>query len=88
VRETFVCGICLKLMFDPTTLPCRHSGCLQCMKRALQTMPAYNRKCPICNAPMAVNAGRDLSVSIGLREAMQSMCLDWIARSDAEYVFE
>ena len=38
------CTICLNVLIESTTLPCKHRFCIQCMRNHIN----YNYTCPIC----------------------------------------
>ncbi|RXM99938.1 Tripartite motif-containing protein 65 [Acipenser ruthenus] len=48
------CMICLKLFTDPTTIPCGHSYCIECIKTFRQSqINKYNKySCPQCKDPL------------------------------------
>lgn len=45
-RSPLGCGLCLRLLFEPASLPCGHSFCRRCVEQA----PA---KCRLCKLPAA-----------------------------------
>jgi ankyrin repeat protein len=57
-EQNWICGVCKDLYDKPTTTPCGHTFCLECIKSAINQVKA---KCPICLAkvsrtlPLAVN---------------------------------
>ncbi len=77
LREQYTCCICLDLMYDPTTLPCGHSGCLTCLKQAFvgATVSRYQPICcPICKKKIPLTNPREqLEVSIILRNTLTSL---------------
>ncbi|KAM6151583.1 LOW QUALITY PROTEIN: LON peptidase N-terminal domain and RING finger protein 3 [Rhynchocyon petersi] len=38
------CSLCMRLLFEPVTIPCGHTFCLQCVERCLD----HNSTCPLC----------------------------------------
>ncbi|XP_078258734.1 LON peptidase N-terminal domain and RING finger protein 2 [Rhinoraja longicauda] len=46
-RSPLDCGLCLRLLFEPASLPCGHSFCRRCLEQA----PA---QCRLCKLPAAV----------------------------------
>ncbi|KAF7654406.1 hypothetical protein LDENG_00070160 [Lucifuga dentata] len=38
------CSLCMRLFYEPVTMPCGHTFCLQCLERCLDHSP----KCPLC----------------------------------------
>ena len=77
LRDHYTCCICLNLMFDPTTLPCGHSGCLTCMKNALiqgnNGGGGNRRKCPMCQSKVRLDPHNEMEVSVILRTTMQQL---------------
>uniref|UniRef100_A0ACD5TR92 Uncharacterized protein n=1 Tax=Avena sativa TaxID=4498 RepID=A0ACD5TR92_AVESA len=45
LREELSCAICLDICFEPSTTPCGHSFCMQCLKRAASKC---GKRCPKC----------------------------------------
>ncbi|XP_060827940.1 E3 ubiquitin-protein ligase UHRF1-like [Bombus pascuorum] len=45
VSERFTCPCCLELVYNPVTIPCTHSICLNCLKRTFSSGVQY---CPSC----------------------------------------
>ncbi|XP_047073532.1 E3 ubiquitin-protein ligase RING1-like [Lolium rigidum] len=45
LREELSCAICLDICFEPSTTPCGHSFCLQCLKHAASKC---GKRCPKC----------------------------------------
>ncbi|XP_030055855.1 E3 ubiquitin-protein ligase RNF169 [Microcaecilia unicolor] len=43
--EESVCPVCLEILLEPVTLPCRHSLCLPCFRR---TVELVSLRCPLC----------------------------------------
>eukprot|EP01036_Dinobryon_divergens_P024722 gene24721-33195_t len=64
--EEFKCFICFEVMEEPTTLPCGHSACLHCLKKAFEA----SKKCSICNRKFNHAVVDALAVSIHLRSAI------------------
>ncbi|XP_029443064.1 LON peptidase N-terminal domain and RING finger protein 1 isoform X2 [Rhinatrema bivittatum] len=40
----FECALCMRLFFEPVTIPCGHSFCKKCLERCLDHAP----QCPLC----------------------------------------
>ncbi|KAJ6663344.1 hypothetical protein lerEdw1_010481 [Lerista edwardsae] len=38
------CSLCMRLFYEPVTIPCGHTFCLKCLERCLD----HNPKCPLC----------------------------------------
>ncbi|CAL1532710.1 unnamed protein product [Lymnaea stagnalis] len=47
----YTCPICMYLLIEPVTLPCKHSFCLTCYR---QTVEISNLTCPICRMRISV----------------------------------
>ncbi|CAM0879620.1 unnamed protein product [Alopecurus aequalis] len=45
LREELSCAICLDICFEPSTTPCGHSFCMQCLKHAASKC---GKRCPKC----------------------------------------
>ncbi|KAM4621461.1 LON peptidase N-terminal domain and RING finger protein 3-like isoform 2-T2 [Polymixia lowei] len=43
------CSLCMRLFYEPTTTPCGHTFCLQCLERCLD----HNPKCPLCKEELS-----------------------------------
>ncbi|XP_029463450.1 LON peptidase N-terminal domain and RING finger protein 3 [Rhinatrema bivittatum] len=43
------CSLCLRLFYEPVTMPCGHTFCLKCLERCLD----HNPKCPLCKEDLA-----------------------------------
>ena len=63
-REALDCPLCLSLFCEPVTLPCGHSFCRACFRRASRSGPG-GRACPMCRAPVALDAA-DLGTNFAL----------------------
>jgi len=46
------CGLCLGLLFEPTTMPCGHTVCRPCLARTLDHALMTTPSCPICRADL------------------------------------
>ncbi|CAM9382576.1 unnamed protein product, partial [Pylaiella littoralis] len=53
IPSEFECVLCLRLYHDPVSLPCGHTYCRGCLKRAL----ANKSQCPMCRAACHGGAG-------------------------------
>ncbi len=62
------CAICFGIMFEPTTLPCAHSFCLECAKAIFKVK--YSLKCPMCRTPLPPQSC--LSVDARLRGKLET----------------
>ena len=49
--KAFECGVCLRLLHQPTTLPCGHSFCRSCVTSCLER----SRTCPECRGLVPIN---------------------------------
>lgn len=49
VPADFECSICMKLLFEPVSVPCGHNFCRACLQRSLD----YRSLCAVCRAPVA-----------------------------------
>ncbi|CAN0198090.1 unnamed protein product [Ectocarpus sp. 6 AP-2014] len=53
IPSEFECILCLRLYHEPVSLPCGHTYCRGCLKRAL----ANKSQCPMCRAACHLGAG-------------------------------
>jgi hypothetical protein len=44
------CPICMRLLFEPVKLDCKHAFCKLCIKHMLRSNP--KKACPMCRADM------------------------------------
>lgn len=58
VLPEFECSICMKLLFEPVTVPCGHTFCRICLQQSL----GYRGLCAVCRAP--VSGGQAVNVLI------------------------
>ncbi len=56
LEETFTCGVCLGVLFEPVTNVCSHSLCYECLQN-LPQLPDSSRTCPTCRAFFAIPTG-------------------------------
>ncbi|GFR68613.1 E3 ubiquitin-protein ligase RNF168 [Elysia marginata] len=54
-KEACTCPICMYIMIEPVTMPCKHTLCMFCYK---QTVAQSNLVCPICRQRISVWARR------------------------------
>ncbi len=86
LRAMLVCPLCSNLFTDPTTLPCQHTHCYECVRARLDgTGKKFQLSaCPECGAPTTMkdlNVNQTLkgfvenfmSVDVELREALATM---------------
>mmetsp|Transcript_26063 Transcript_26063/g.92974 ORF Transcript_26063/g.92974 Transcript_26063/m.92974 type:complete len:341 (+) Transcript_26063:298-1320(+) len=76
------CGVCVGLLFEPTTAPCGHSFCRQCLLRSLRHSP----RCPTCRA--YVGGGGAHAVNYALRQLVQQLAPQAYAARGAEAAAE
>ncbi|XP_034425198.1 E3 ubiquitin-protein ligase TRIM21-like [Hippoglossus hippoglossus] len=62
--EQFRCCICLDCFKNPTSIPCGHNFCLDCIKRFWDTR--HKSVCPICKEVFKTRP--ELRINVGLRE--------------------
>ncbi|XP_026861629.2 E3 ubiquitin-protein ligase RNF169 [Electrophorus electricus] len=87
------CPVCLEILLEPVTMPCRHSVCLHCFKR---TVEFTSLCCPLCRlrvSSWARKQSREKSlVNIELwemvRQSYPERCKRRIAQRDGEAVGE
>uniref|UniRef100_A0A7S1A9D7 RING-type domain-containing protein n=1 Tax=Noctiluca scintillans TaxID=2966 RepID=A0A7S1A9D7_NOCSC len=58
VAPEFECSICMKLLFEPVSVPCGHTFCRSCLERSLD----YRSLCAVCRAPVV--AGQSVNILI------------------------
>ena len=78
--EEYKCFVCFEIMNEPTTLPCGHSACFGCLKKAFET----SRKCSVCNRKFSHSVVEALAVSIHLRSAISHLFPHLEIERDAE----
>ncbi|XP_057475005.1 E3 ubiquitin-protein ligase PRT1-like [Actinidia eriantha] len=44
--ESFICCVCLDLLYKPIVLACGHVSCFWCVRRSMNNQ--HDSKCPIC----------------------------------------
>jgi len=61
--DVFDCSLCYNPMHDPTTTPCQHAFCGECLRRCLDHRP----ECPLCRAKLTtLLASRHIAVNWSL----------------------
>uniref|UniRef100_A0A7S2XUD8 RING-type domain-containing protein n=1 Tax=Fibrocapsa japonica TaxID=94617 RepID=A0A7S2XUD8_9STRA len=76
VPQELECTLCLKLLYEPVSLPCGHSFCRRCLRRAL----TYKKECPLCRAACLPGAASN-AVNIALETfASSRLPKAWAAR--------
>ncbi|CAL8114206.1 unnamed protein product [Orchesella dallaii] len=50
-RQDVTCPICWSILFEPTTLPCKHSLCIKCFKQHVQETSIC---CPCCRRRLSI----------------------------------
>ncbi|ODN03493.1 hypothetical protein Ocin01_03164 [Orchesella cincta] len=50
-REDVTCPICWSILYEPTTLPCKHSFCIKCLKRHVEEASIH---CPCCRCRLGI----------------------------------
>ena len=48
------CELCEGVLRDPTTLPCAHTFCAECVRDRLEGVGVYANECPRCTHPVYV----------------------------------
>ncbi|KAI5099034.1 hypothetical protein C0J45_11173, partial [Silurus meridionalis] len=70
--EDFSCPVCLEILFDPATLPCGHTYCLQCIQKHWDKVLAKGQhSCPQCR--QVFNPRPSLGRNNMLMEAMKKL---------------
>lgn len=77
--KAFECGVCLRLLHQPATLPCGHSFCTACAISCLER----SRSCPECRAEVPMNLPVP-GCSISLQAALVQMFPEETAARAAE----
>ncbi|KAH7862135.1 hypothetical protein Vadar_000553 [Vaccinium darrowii] len=49
ISESFICCVCLDLLYKPIVLACGHVSCFWCVHRAMSNL--HESHCPICRQP-------------------------------------
>ena len=52
LRRSLACALCKDVLREPTTLPCQHTYCFECVSATLQGSGVYDSKCPECSMPV------------------------------------
>ncbi|KAK4049506.1 Tripartite motif-containing protein 65 [Microbotryomycetes sp. JL221] len=68
VAGPVTCTVCTGVLNNPTTLPCGHSGCLECFQGWLR----LNQTCPTCREPCHVGEGF-LRTNVALDAMVQAL---------------
>ena len=66
LREELSCAICLEICFEPSTTPCGHSFCRNCLRSAADKC---GKKCPKCR--QLISNGRSCTVNTVLWNTIQ-----------------
>ncbi len=45
----FDCPVCMTIMAEPSSLPCKHTICMQCIRMIQESNP----QCPLCRTKLA-----------------------------------
>jgi len=61
LRRALSCALCARILRDPTTLPCQHTFCRQCVLARLAGAGARASECPECFAPCAI---KELAINL------------------------
>ena len=72
-EEDYECALCLRLLFEPSTLRCGHSFCRTCCESLYKQNHA---KCPTCRKvlPLIYNSSPDsLSISFTLSKLLEAV---------------
>lgn len=70
------CHVCYNIMLDPTTTPCGHTFCRNCLARVLD----HSSHCPVCRRPLPIPPSLERQPSNArLVELLSSLCPELIA---------
>jgi len=69
VRKEMECVVCMKLLYDPLTLPCGHSFCRLCMIHAQDHSP----RCPTCRAELLYFDAAACPTAITLQNTLRAL---------------
>ncbi|XP_030047290.1 LON peptidase N-terminal domain and RING finger protein 1 [Microcaecilia unicolor] len=69
----FECSLCMRLLFEPVTIPCGHTFCKKCLERCLDHAP----QCPLCKESLTEYlASRKYNVTQLLEELIRKYLPD------------
>ncbi|EFR01690.1 RING finger domain-containing protein [Nannizzia gypsea CBS 118893] len=51
IRSHIYCGVCIKPLYEPYTLPCGHTFCYSCLVQWFKSQ-GHSKTCPDCRAPV------------------------------------
>jgi Lon protease-like protein len=60
IENEFECVLCLKLFYEPATLPCGHTFCRHCVGQST----LFNNKCPLCRTVFHANFKPPVTVTL------------------------
>eukprot|EP01126_Amoeba_proteus_P035752 TRINITY_DN3610_c0_g1_i4.p1 TRINITY_DN3610_c0_g1~~TRINITY_DN3610_c0_g1_i4.p1 ORF type:complete len:393 (+),score=53.13 TRINITY_DN3610_c0_g1_i4:200-1378(+) len=60
LKEELTCPLCMELFFEPVTLHCGHTFCLECIGRALDTQ----KHCPVCRTTVHITSGLGVNLTL------------------------
>lgn len=63
-EDDLQCPVCLRLLFEPTTLPCGHTFCASCLRCCALSTEGVLRSCPLCRAPQLDDISSNLSANV------------------------
>ena len=66
------CELCEGVLRDPTTLPCAHTFCAECVRDRLEGVGVYANECPRCTHPVYV---KDLRPNRTVAGVISRICL-------------
>nr|XP_033800406.1 LON peptidase N-terminal domain and RING finger protein 1 [Geotrypetes seraphini] len=78
----FECSLCIRLLFEPVTIPCGHTFCKKCLERCLDHAP----QCPLCKESLTEYlASRKYNVTQLLEELIRKYLPDELSERRKVY---